>query len=88
MFVFLLSCVWVWFRLQTLPVHVGNLQQLKELHVRNNRLLYLPASMDLLHLYTFTGLYNILFYVLLLGPSTDSLSGLLFLYLQLRTTVL
>ena len=42
-------------RLQTLPVHIGDLQQLKELHVRNNRLRYLPASVDTLHLYTFTG---------------------------------
>lgn len=43
-------------RLQTLPVHVGNLQQLKELHVRNNRLKYLPASIEQIQLYTFTGM--------------------------------
>jgi hypothetical protein len=60
-FNFLCSCISFVFslpppvRLQTLPVHIGDLQQLKELHVRNNRLRYLPASVDLLHLYTFTG---------------------------------
>ena len=43
-------------RLQTLPLHIGKLQQLKELHVRNNRLRCLPASIEHLQLYTFTGI--------------------------------
>jgi len=43
------------FRLVSLPPHIGDLQQLKELHVRHNKLKCLPASIQKLHLYTFTG---------------------------------
>ena len=50
--------LWVplFFRLVSLPPRIGNLQQLKELHVRHNKLKCLPASIQELHLYTFTGI--------------------------------
>ena len=43
------------FRLVSLPPRIGDLQQLKELHVRHNKLKCLPTSIQELHLYTFTG---------------------------------
>jgi len=47
-------------RLVSLPPHIGDLQQLKELHVRHNKLKCLPASIQKLHLYTFTAQNNCL----------------------------
>ena len=46
----------LWFlRLSTLPYGIGNLKQLKELHVRNNKIRCFPASIEKLDLYTFSG---------------------------------
>lgn len=45
-------------RLSTLPHHIGRLQKLKELHVRNNAIKYFPASIQRLQLYTFTAQNN------------------------------
>ena len=42
-------------RLVVLPLHMGELIHLKELHLRHNKLVYLPASIESLELYTFTG---------------------------------
>ena len=47
-------------RLVCLPADIGDLQQLKELHVRNNKLRYFPASIEQLQLYTFTGILYII----------------------------
>ena len=44
------------YRLVVLPLHMGKLIHLKELHLRHNRLVYLPASIESLELYTFTGM--------------------------------
>ena len=48
------------FRLVGLPHHIGDLQLLKELHVRNNCLKCFPASIQQLQLYTFTGIHSYL----------------------------
>ena len=50
-------------RLLTLPYHIGDLHRLTELHIRNNCIKFLPASILHLQLYTFTGECILLAYV-------------------------
>ena len=45
-------------RLVSLPSHIGNLQLLNELHLRNNQLPFFPASITRLPLFTFTAQNN------------------------------
>ena len=52
-----LQSYFVLYRLVKLPTHIGNLKNLKELHLRNNNLRVFPFLIKSLNLYTFTGTY-------------------------------
>nr|XP_006815797.1 PREDICTED: leucine-rich repeat-containing protein 69-like [Saccoglossus kowalevskii] len=48
----------LYYRLKAIPDQMGRLNQLKELHVRNNQIRYFPASLSYLQLYTFSANHN------------------------------